>query len=267
MRPIVIFRIAFLLLAVVIIGFNLHISQVSSISLQPAIRSSSKASFARASTTATAESPLSTTLPQSVAASVPTATVVSVASTSIAAKLDHTAAPVATAFTLAATAAPTAATAAPTAASTSTLTLCQVKPRPYHVLLTASSGSYQAWQSRVFHYHYKRLKASDPCGDIGEFTRLLTLPVGTPLDNLAATMRTVTSTELLKGTEDLGFVVLNRPHSLRTVLKSGALSHITEEHILIVETDHVFIKPLTNLAAAAEARGDTGAFHAVGYPL
>ena len=31
-----------------------------------------------------------------------------------------------------------------------------------------------------------------------------------------------------KGTEDLGFVVLNRPHSIQAVLRRGGLSHVTE---------------------------------------
>ncbi|KAL3904345.1 MAG: hypothetical protein SGPRY_011321 [Prymnesium sp.] len=65
---------------------------------------------------------------------------------------------------------------------------------------------------------------------------MLTLPlchtVEWPLPlapQLAKVMRTVTSTELKKGSEDLGFVVLNRPHSLRDVLRRGALDHIEEE--------------------------------------
>ena len=40
--------------------------------------------------------------------------------------------------------------------------------RPYHVLLTASSGSYQLWQSRIFHHYYLRMKAeAGRCGEIG----------------------------------------------------------------------------------------------------
>lgn len=142
---------------------------------------------------------------------------------------------------------------------------------PYHVLLTASSGPYQAWQSRIFHFHYLRLKAATPCGDIGEFTRLLTLPAGKPLDALAKTMRTVTATELKKGSEDLGFVVLNRPHSLQVVLRDGKLDHVTEKFVLITETDHIMLKPLPNLAAAAAAGGSGWSrdanFTAVGYPF
>ena len=164
--------------------------------------------------------------------------------------------------------APTTSTATTiAAAATDASPGCKKEPRPYHVLLTASSGPYQAWQSQIFYHHYLRLRSSDPCGDVGEFTRLLTLPRGAPLDKLADYMRTVVSIELKKGSEDLGFVVLNRPHSLRAVLRDGKLSHITEGHVLITETDHVFVKPLPNLAAAAAEKGDVGSFHAVGYPF
>ena len=139
---------------------------------------------------------------------------------------------------------PIAATATAAATETAAESACPSARRPYHVLLTASSGAYQAWQSKIFYYHYLRLKRLNPCSDIGGFTRLLTLPAGQPLDELAKTMRTVTATELKKGSEDLGFVVLNRPHSLRDVLRRGALAHIEEEHIFITETDHILLKPL-----------------------
>ena len=45
--------------------------------------------------------------------------------------------------------------------------------RPYHVLLTAASGIYQQWQSRIMYWQYKKLKAEFPCSDLGGFTRLL----------------------------------------------------------------------------------------------
>jgi hypothetical protein len=31
--------------------------------------------------------------------------------------------------------------------------------RPYHVILTAASGLYQEWQTRIAYYHYRKLKA------------------------------------------------------------------------------------------------------------
>eukprot|EP00965_Chrysotila_dentata_P227574 6196097-Pleurochrysis_carterae.AAC.3 len=86
---------------------------------------------------------------------------------------------------------------------------CPSPRRPYHVLLTASSGQYQFWQTRIFHHHYLRMRAMDRCGEVGGFTRLLTLPEGRAEDSLSDEMRTIVVAELKKG-EDLGFVVLNR---------------------------------------------------------
>ena len=63
--------------------------------------------------------------------------------------------------------------------------------------------------------------------------------------------------QLKPGREDLGFVVLNRPHSLAKALHTGSLS-FGEEFVLICETDHLFLKPMPNLANAT---------HAVGYPF
>ena len=118
---------------------------------------------------------------------------------------------------------------------------CPQPVRPYHTLLTASSGIYQEWQTRVFHYHYQRMKAADRCGEVGGFTRLLTQPAGARTDGLHGVMRTVVVAELTKG-EDLGFVVLNRPHSVVEALKRGDLN-FAEPFVLICETDHIFLKP------------------------
>ena len=43
---------------------------------------------------------------------------------------------------------------------------CPSSRRPYHVLLTASTGKYQEWQSRIFFYHYVKLKREYPCSDV-----------------------------------------------------------------------------------------------------
>jgi len=126
------------------------------------------------------------------------------------------------------------------------------------VLLTASSGHYQRWQTRVFFHHYTAIKAAHPCSDLGGFTRLLTLPDRLTLAEedrgLSAVMTTIVARELTKETEDLGFVVLNRPTSIRAVLASGQLAARLapdERHVFIVETDHVLLKPLPNLLATA----------------
>lgn len=133
---------------------------------------------------------------------------------------------------------------------------CPQPARPYHTLLTASSGIYQEWQTRIFHWHYLRMKRADRCGEVGGFTRLLTQPAGTKADGLVGVMKTVVVTELTKG-EDLGFVVLNRPHSLVEAFKRGDLD-FAERFVLICETDHIFLKPMPNLATETEA---------VGYPF
>ena len=52
--------------------------------------------------------------------------------------------------------------------------------KPYHVVLTAASGIYQEWQTRIAYYHYKKLRAANPCSDIGGFTRLLNTPGAQP---------------------------------------------------------------------------------------
>lgn len=51
--------------------------------------------------------------------------------------------------------------------------------RPYHVLITSSSGVYQAWQTRIMYYHVvKQKQAEGACSEIGGITRLLTMPGG-----------------------------------------------------------------------------------------
>jgi hypothetical protein len=54
------------------------------------------------------------------------------------------------------------------------LTGCNRIRRPYHTLLTSSSGTYQLWQSRVMHHHFLAQRARDPCGEMAGFTRLHT---------------------------------------------------------------------------------------------
>ena len=65
---------------------------------------------------------------------------------------------------------------------------CPQPARPYHVLLTASSGAYQEWQTRAFYHHYLLQRRHDACGELGGFTRLLTRPAGAPADALEAEM-------------------------------------------------------------------------------
>ena len=154
--------------------------------------------------------------------------------------------------------APAPSTATPTAPPTQAPIVVDCSnPKPYHVLLTASHSSYQEWQSQLFYYHYQRMRKEDSCGVVGGFTRLLTLPKGRKADSLSGVLHTVVVTELTPGKEDLGFVVLNRPHSVVRALEDGLLTY-AEEYVLICETDHLFLKPLPNLATPESA---------VGYPF
>ena len=61
----------------------------------------------------------------------------------------------------------------------------------------------------------------------------------------------------LNSVETLGFVVLNRPHSVLVALERGDLA-FEEDYLLIAETDHLLLKPLPNLATPSKA---------VGYPF
>ena len=70
--------------------------------------------------------------------------------------------------------------------------------KPYHVVLTAASGIYQEWQTRIAYFHYKKLKAEFPCSDLGGFTRLLNTPNARP-DGLMDEIPTVLVSHLERG--------------------------------------------------------------------
>ena len=53
---------------------------------------------------------------------------------------------------------------------------CPPGRRPYHVVMTAATGTYQEWQSRIAYYHYLKQKRLNPCSDLGGFTRLFNTP-------------------------------------------------------------------------------------------
>jgi hypothetical protein len=48
---------------------------------------------------------------------------------------------------------------------------CKADWKPYHVLLTAQSGPYQDWQSRIMYYHFKKQQRLNPCTEMVNFTR------------------------------------------------------------------------------------------------
>lgn len=127
---------------------------------------------------------------------------------------------------------------------------CAAPRKPYHVVLTAASGTYQEWQSRIAYYHYKKLKAENPCSDLGGFTRLLNTPGARP-DGLMDEIPTVLVAQLSNGNCDScdhGFIVMNRPWGVRQLLKLPHFAKIPEEYILLMETDHLFLKVLPNFA-------------------
>ena len=102
---------------------------------------------------------------------------------------------------------------------------CPRPRRPYHVLLTAASGIYQEWQTRIAYYHYKKLKAQNPCSDIGGFTRLLNTHGARP-DALVGEIPTVAVRQLSGGRCDEcdhGFIVMNRPFGIRQFVSHRGL--------------------------------------------
>lgn len=134
---------------------------------------------------------------------------------------------------------------------------CPRPRRPYHVLLTAASGIYQEWQTRIAYYHYKKLKAQNPCSDIGGFTRLLNTHGARP-DALVGEIPTVVVRQLSGGRCDEcdhGFIVMNRPFGIRQFVSHAAFRNITEDYLFIVETDHLLLKPLPNSASETQPVG------------
>ena len=68
---------------------------------------------------------------------------------------------------------------------------CPKGRRPFHILLTAQASEYQEWQSKIMHYHYRKIVAANPCTEMTGFTRILASPNGKP-DGLMSTMPTIT---------------------------------------------------------------------------
>jgi hypothetical protein len=103
------------------------------------------------------------------------------------------------------------------------LTGCNRQARPYHTLLTSSSGTYQLWQSRVMHFHFQAQRVRDPCGEMSGFTRLHTTRDAVP-DQFGSEMRTVTVKEVHGA-----YPVVNRPSSVVQFVEGGHLDRIQEE--------------------------------------
>ncbi|CAL9109011.1 unnamed protein product [Musa acuminata var. zebrina] len=112
--------------------------------------------------------------------------------------------------------------------------------RPFHVVVTATDAAYSRWQCRVMYYWYKRMKDGEG-SEMGGFTRVL--HSGKP-DSLMDEIPTFVVNPLPAGV-DRGYVVLNRPWAFVQWLEKAT---IEEEYILMAEPDHVFVRPLPNLA-------------------
>lgn len=114
------------------------------------------------------------------------------------------------------------------------------KKRLFHVAVTASDSPYSRWQCRIMYYWYKKFQDA-PGSEMGGFTRIL--HSGKP-DGLMEEVPTVVVNPLPEG-EDKGYVVLNRPWAFVQWLEKY---DIEEDYILMGEPDHIFIRPLPNLA-------------------
>jgi len=123
--------------------------------------------------------------------------------------------------------------------------------RSYHALLTAQSSHYQQWQARIMYFHWQKQKAvQGRCGDMGGFTRLCATKGGEP-DGLEGEIPSLFTAQLPDAViaAHFHFGVLNRPHSVQALLDSPEmLAQITSRFVLILETDHVLMRPIPNLA-------------------
>ncbi|CAM6044368.1 unnamed protein product [Sphagnum compactum] len=113
--------------------------------------------------------------------------------------------------------------------------------RLFHVAVTANESPYTRWQCRIMYYWYKKFK-HDPVSEMGGFTRILH---SRKPDNVMDEIPTVIVDPLPEG-QDQGYIVLNRPWAfVQWLLKAN----IEEDYILMAEPDHLFIRPMPNLAS------------------
>ena len=72
-------------------------------------------------------------------------------------------------------------------------TSCPPGRRPYHTILTAQASTYQEWQTKIMHYHFRKIQRTNPCTEMTGFTRLLVSNNGQP-DGLMSSMPTYAHT-------------------------------------------------------------------------
>ena len=123
---------------------------------------------------------------------------------------------------------------------------------PFHTLMTAQSSVYQQWQSRIAYFHWrKNAAAGGRCTDMVGFTRLCATEGGKP-DGLELEMPTIFTTQLSEEViaKHFHFNVLNRPNSILQLLARADLrEYLGSSYVLVMETDHVFMRPMPNLAS------------------
>jgi len=134
---------------------------------------------------------------------------------------------------------------------------CPPTRKPYHVVMTAATGIYQEWQSRIAYYHYlKQKKAGGPCSDIGGFTRLFNSPSAAP-DKLMDEIPTLVVKQLGHGSCDEcdhGFIVMNRPWGAVQFVETEHFRNIPEERAtlpLLCHPSAATLLPLCSLSAAS----------------
>ncbi|EPS57590.1 hypothetical protein M569_17227, partial [Genlisea aurea] len=114
------------------------------------------------------------------------------------------------------------------------------KKRLFHTVLTASDAIYNAWQSRVMYYWYKKHK-DDPDSEMGGFTRIL--HSGAP-DRFMDEIPTFVAQPLSEDAHK-GFIVLCRSWGIVQWLQQV---EIEEDYILMAEPDHLIVRPIPNLS-------------------
>jgi len=159
----------------------------------------------------------------------------------------------------------------------------------YHVVVTVSEGLYVQWQARMVrrnakyllinnfftfqlspvpffyksthfirpllilqcYYWYKKIKAQNPDSAMGGFTRLLHSGIK---DEYMDEIPTIVVDPLPPEMDEIiqGYVVLNRPYGLLQWVQKY-LDTFPEKYVLMLEPDHIFIKPPPLLATPTKA--------------
>jgi len=129
---------------------------------------------------------------------------------------------------------------------------CEVPPYKYDVIVTATEGHYQSWQTKILWDRLEELRL-DPCSPIASMTRLLATSDGNPIAEDDGIHPTVYN-KMLDEKITKGFIVINRPWSVKKWFET---TETTSPYVLILEPDHLMVKmpPCTaseNEALAAE---------------